>query len=106
MYESNNCCWYYKYEIICDIYSSESITYIGPYSNEFLLFGSMKNISSHDYEGYLSQKVLFNDSKGRLILILFQFSKRAYMKDISLILSNILLIIKNISFLLELIEKY
>ena len=54
-----------KYEIINDIYSREYITYIGSYSNEFLLFGTMKEISQYNYEGYLSQEVFFNDSKGQ-----------------------------------------
>ena len=54
-----------KYEIINDFYSNESITYIGSYSDEFLLFGMMKNKEQYEYDGFLSQKIFFNDSKGK-----------------------------------------
>ena len=54
-----------KYEIISDIYSNESITYIDTYFDEFLLFGMMKNKGQYEYEGFLSQKIIFNDSKGK-----------------------------------------
>ena len=54
-----------KYEIINDIYSNESITFIDSYSDEFLLFGMMKNKEQYEYDGFLSQKILFNNSKGK-----------------------------------------
>ena len=61
-----------KYEIISEIYNSEKITYINSYSNgtnDFLLFGMMRKKNSYNYEGYLSQKILENNAKEKIISI-------------------------------------
>ena len=60
-----------NFENVFKIYSNnESITYINYYLNEYFIFGSMKNKSTYNYEGYLSQKKLvINDKMNNLISV-------------------------------------
>ena len=61
----------YNYENVFKIYTNnESITYINYYLNEYFIFGSMKNKSNYNYEGYLSQKkLIINDRMNNLISV-------------------------------------